>query len=242
MIIIPSIDIKDGRVVRLLRGDYSQETVYPGTPVEYAKRWQDEGAELIHVVDLDGALTGKPINFGIVEKVVKSVDIPVELGGGLRKESDIATAFEIGVDRVVIGTKALDEDFISKLAQKYGASIIIGLDVRQGYVQTEGWRRETKVGIDKSLQTFEDLGLETVVFTDISKDGTLSGPNLEELKNLLKKTELNVILSGGISSLDDIKELTKIKSNNLFGAIIGRALYEERFKLKEAISIIEKGR
>ncbi|MBL7070993.1 MAG: 1-(5-phosphoribosyl)-5-[(5-phosphoribosylamino)methylideneamino]imidazole-4-carboxamide isomerase [Candidatus Omnitrophica bacterium] len=238
MQIIPAIDLKDGKVVRLTRGDYQQVKVYSDDPVRIAKNWQDQGASTLHIVDLDGALAGKPKNSGSVAKIVKAVGIPVELGGGLRSEKDISGAFKSGASKVVLGSKAVEEvDVVKDAINKYGEKIIVSIDSRDGLVMLQGWTKASTVKAIDLAKKVEGLGAFAVIYTDITVDGTLSGPNLDGLDDFLSKVNISVISAGGISSLDDIKRLKALDRKNLYGVIVGKALYEGALDLKEAISI-----
>jgi phosphoribosylformimino-5-aminoimidazole carboxamide ribotide isomerase len=241
MHIIPAIDLRDGNVVRLFQGK-DDEKVYSRNPVVVARHWKKQGAALIHVVDLDGAFSGEPKNLDSLKKIVEAVDIPIEFGGGLRTKEIIRAVFSLGVERVVLGTKAVeDKDFLRQVRDEFKDSVIVSIDARNGVVLTQGWQESSsgkKTAGDFGLE-LKNMGFGEVIYTDTSKDGTLRGPNLPALDELLIKTGLEVIASGGVSSLDDIIALSKMEPKGLTGAIVGKALYEERFMLKEALKLLK---
>ncbi len=233
---IPAIDLKDGRVVRLLQGKFEAESVYPEEPRLLARRFEDEGAERIHVVDLDGALKGEPKNFALVESVVRAVKVPIEVGGGIRRPEQVARYLEMGAGWVILGTKAcLDPGFLKETLSAFGERVIVGIDASNGQVAVDGW---TKVLPQKALDFAEQvqrMGGKTVIYTDIAKDGALSGPNLAQVSAVCDALSIDVIASGGVSSTADLKALNALKKNNLKAVIIGKALYEKKFTVNEAV-------
>lgn len=237
MIIIPAIDIKGGKVVRLVQGKFSAETVYSASPLEMANKWASFGVEMIHVVDLDGAAEGRLKNLDVIKEMAKAVKPKIELGGGIRSEEAIKRVLDAGVAKVVIGTKALDEVFLWHAAAKFKDAIVVGIDARDGIAYTKGWAFETKTKVADLVGMIEKCGIRTINYTDISKDGMLEGPNVDSLKALLAVTKMEVIASGGISSIDDIKKLKPLEKDGLKGVIIGKALYENRIDLAEAIRV-----
>ena len=238
MIVIPAIDILGGKVARLKRGDFKFEKTYEGTPVEFAKKWEVLGAQMIHMVDLDGARTGVFENLDLIGKIASSVRSPIELGGGLRDKETIDKALSVGIKRVIVGTRALDMDFVREVIKKFGPEkVIVGVDSRQGKIAISGWTETKDITTLDFTAQLEGLGVKTIVFTDILRDGTLSGPNLESLNAVLDATKMDVIASGGVSSVDDILELKRLESKGLVGCIVGKALYEGRLDLEEAIEI-----
>lgn len=254
MLIIPAVDLKNGRVVRLFQGDQNKEKVYSDDPVDVAKDWESQGAELIHVVDLDGAFTGSPKNLDALEKVVKDVSIPIEFGGGIRTEESISKLLNLGVYRVVLGTVAFeDRALLEDLIKKYKEKVIVSVDVKNdGTVALKGWTETA--GKQSSLVSFakylSGIGVSEIIFTDIERDGTLLGLRTGWLGQYLvmlakdAKIDMSLIVAGGVSSLKDIAFLKGLsKTTNLRGAIIGKALYEGRFTLAEAIECkpTEKG-
>lgn len=237
MEIIPAIDIKDGRCVRLYQGDFAQMTVYADDPVAVARQWQAQGASRIHVVDLDGARTGRPQNVDAVLAITQAVQIPVQLGGGLRREEDVAAALALGVERVIIGTAAIVEtELVARLLERFGERIIIGIDARNGMVATDGWTVTSTIAATDLAGQMVALGARRFIYTDISRDGSLSGPNFTALAELVKPDGPAIIASGGIANLDHIRQLAQI---GVEGVIIGKALYTGAIYLPEAIAIAQ---
>jgi phosphoribosylformimino-5-aminoimidazole carboxamide ribotide isomerase len=235
MLIIPAIDIKDGCVVRLVQGKLN-ERVYSRDPLKTARHWARQGAELIHVVDLDGARGGRPKNLSFVKEIINNINVPIEFGGGVRNILTIKKLLAIGISRVVLGTRAAqDKAFIKEAFKRFKEKIIVSLDVHGGMVCVKGWQSNCP-GIDMlGFALFlKSVGFRRVIYTDISKDGTLKGPNIQGTKELLKKTGLGVIASGGISSLDDLYKLKSLQKQGLEGVIVGKALYEGKFTLRQA--------
>lgn len=235
--VIPAIDIKGGKVVRLAQGAADRQTVYSDDPLEVAERLASFKVDLIHVVDLDGAFEGKPKNLGIVKKMVKAIKPKVEFGGGARDEKSIKAILDAGVAKVVVGTKALDEEFLVKIASKFAERIVVGVDARDGVVYTKGWVANTGIKAVELAKKIEASGIGTINYTDISTDGMLQGPNLDSLRTILKSARLKVVASGGISSIEDVKNLKNLEADGLAGIIIGKAIYEKRIDLAEAIEI-----
>lgn len=237
MLIIPAIDIMDGKVVRLERGDADKKTVYSNDPVGIARKWQDAGAKWLHLVDLDGALSGIYKNLDIIERIVKAVDADIELGGGIRTKKSLRQGIELGASRVVLGTKATeDEEFVKEALSEFGDKIAIAIDSKGGFVSARGWVHSTKLTPVKLANKMQSIGIRTLIFTDISRDGMLSGPNLKAIKELLNAVDnVDIIASGGISCLNDILKLKRLEPSGLCGVIVGKALYEGKLSLKEAI-------
>src|SRR4051794_9340360 len=231
--IYPAIDMRGGKCVRLLQGDYDKETVYGDSPFEMAKSFADAGAAWIHMVDLDGAKDGKRVNDRFVIEAAQNLDAKVQIGGGIRSEEDILHYLENGVDRVIIGSIAVSNpEFAIEMIAKYGAKIAVGIDAKNGYVATHGWLDTSSVKAVELGKRFADAGAETFIFTDIATDGTLAGPNIEAVCELAEVTGKNVIASGGVSSLADLQAIAQ---KGIRGAIVGKALYENRFTLLEAL-------
>jgi len=236
MKIIPAIDIMDKSVVRLERGEFGKETIYSGNPTMIAEKWKASGADLIHVVDLDGARLGRPINLDVVSEIAKNVKIDIELGGGLRSEEDLKNAFNSGTTYLVVGTSAVeDEVFCGRLIEKYKDKVIFAVDARDGKVATRGWKKVSEYETLAYAKKLEHLGAKKIIYTDISRDGMMTGPNLENLKSLLGSTALEITASGGISGIEDIKVLKGLEKEGLRSVIVGKALYEGKLDLKEAI-------
>lgn len=237
MIVMPAIDIRGGKVVRLIQGDIGLETVYSDSPMEIADKWASFGVELIHIVDLDGALEGELKNFNIVKEIVKNIKPKVELGGGIRDEAAIKRVLDAGVEKVVIGTKALDEKFLEKVEKKFKDKVVVSIDAREGIVHSKGWVFNTKMSAIDLTKKAESLGIKRINYTDISKDGTLGGPNIRSLAKLLKSTKVDIVASGGITTINDVKNLKALEKDGLAGIIVGKALYENTLDLKEAIKV-----
>ncbi|NTZ20508.1 1-(5-phosphoribosyl)-5-[(5-phosphoribosylamino)methylideneamino]imidazole-4-carboxamide isomerase [Paenibacillus sp. JMULE4] len=238
-VIYPAIDIRGGKCVRLIQGDYNQETVYNENPLEVAKAWESQGAKWIHLVDLDGAKAGYPVNDKLIGEIAKSVQVPVQLGGGLRTEKDVDHVLSLGVSRVILGTAAIENrDFVNRVLAKHGEKVAIGLDARDGYVATRGWLETSAVKADELAVELAREGARTFIFTDISRDGMMSGPNVEAIVHLAKVSGQTVIASGGVSQYDDLKRLVQYASEGVGGAIVGKALYTGSIKLEEAQSLV----
>ncbi len=240
MRLYPAIDIKDGQCVRLKKGLFNDVTVYSDKPYEIARGFEQDGAKFIHTVDLDGALKGRGVNADTIRKIVSSVNIPVQMGGGVRTLENIKEVLDLGVYRVIIGTKAVENpDFIKQAIDKFGPEhIVVGVDAKDGLVAVEGWEKVSdKTALSLAL-AMKDMGVQTIVYTDISKDGMLQGPNIEQTKLLSDKTGINIIASGGMSCVQDLKN---INDAGIHGAIIGKALYENRINLKDAVDMFESG-
>lgn len=238
MIIIPAIDLKNGQVVRLYKGRFHEVTYYPFSPVAAAEKWRHQGAKRLHIVDLDGAQTGVLHNSSIIREVVRKLDIPVQVGGGIRDMESIDAILDLGVDRVVLGTKAIeDQDFIAKVLARWQDKIIVSVDCANGFVTQRGWTSTSNVkGVDLAKK-LQQQGLRTLVYTDIARDGTLQGPNFSAVEEMLQSVTIDVIASGGISCLDDIKRYKQMTYKNLMGVITGKAIYEGKLDFKEAVSL-----
>lgn len=239
MKLFPAIDIKNGQCVRLRQGNFRDMLVYSDLPYKIARQWESMGASYIHVVDLDGALAGRSVNEEAIREIVRNVSIPIQLGGGIRSIKDIENMLNLGVSRVIIGTKAVsDPGFMKEIISLFGPEhVIAGIDAKDGIVAVEGWERLSRYNAVNLALEMKKMGVETIVYTDISKDGMLQGPNIQYTAELVEATGLNVIASGGISSL---KDLEMLRDCGVYGAIIGKALYENRIDLKQAIELFEK--
>ncbi|OGX06254.1 MAG: 1-(5-phosphoribosyl)-5-[(5-phosphoribosylamino)methylideneamino]imidazole-4-carboxamide isomerase [Omnitrophica WOR_2 bacterium GWA2_47_8] len=241
MIVIPAIDIKDGKVVRLLQGHFDKVTEYAKDPLALAKHWQKLGAQWLHVVDLDGAQTGEMKNLEIIKKIAKTVSIPIEVGGGIRGEKEVKELLKAKIARVILGTRVVREkDFLKKILSLGQDKIAVSLDCSNGFVTQRGWVEVSDIKGTDFAKDLEAMGLKTLIYTDVAKDGTLSGPNWDGLKEILKTVEISVIASGGISSLDDIKKLMDLKAQNLWGAITGKAIYENKLDFRKAVELTAK--
>lgn len=242
MIIIPAIDLKDGKCVRLAQGRMEQETIYSANPVEVAKHWESKGAERLHIVDLNGAVIGKPFHLALIEEILHSVHIPVEIGGGIRDLATIDHYIQCGAGWVILGTAALrNRHLLTEACQKFQGKVILGIDARGGRVAVEGWKVETAVSASELVKEFERIDLSAIIFTDIERDGMGTGINVESTRNLSRSTSIPVIASGGVSTVDDIKRLLELEDDGVVGVIIGRALYTGAIHLEEAICLAKKG-
>lgn len=235
MLILPAIDLYDKKAVRLYKGDYDQMTVYSNNPIEIAREFQQCGATFIHMVDLEGAKNGTTPNIDEVRRVVEYTDLNVEIGGGIRDEETVKKYIDLGVTRVILGTAAVTDDaFLRKMVEKYKQAIAVGVDLKDGYVAIKGWTEKSQLTADDFFKHLSDIGVKTVICTDISKDGAMQGTNRELYKELSKKYSMDIVASGGVSSLEDIKAL---KEMNLYGAILGKAYYVGAVDLKEAVEV-----
>lgn len=236
MLIIAAVDIKRGQVVRLTGGDFKKDKVYFDDPFDAALLWKSQGIQFLHVVDLDGAAAGCLKNFKSIKTICKEIDIPVEVGGGIRDEEEIRKVLDIGAKRVVLGTMAAtNKDLLEKLLRKFKDEIIVSIDGLDGKVAVSGWKDKLKTDAVSLITELESMGIERIIYTDINRDGTLKGVRTEIAEDILKKTKVRLIFGGGISSLEDIIELKKIEKHGLEGIIIGKALYEGKIDLKKAL-------
>ena len=235
MLILPAIDLYEQKAVRLYKGDYDNMTVYSDNPLEVARKFQECGATFIHLVDLEGAKFGTTPNLDIVRKIVEYTDLDVEIGGGIRDDETVKKYIDIGVRRVILGTAAVtDDDFLRRCIEKYKDSIAVGVDLKDGYVAIKGWTEKSQKTADEFFSHLSDIGVKTVICTDISKDGAMKGTNRELYKELSAKYSMDIVASGGVSDLEDIKALREM---NLYGAIVGKAYYIGAIDLKEAIEV-----
>lgn len=238
MIIFPAIDIKDGKVVRLFQGKFDEVTEYSGDPVVVAKNWQQKGAQWLHVVDLDGARTGKMQNIDVIIAIAKKVSIPVQVGGGIRIREDIQRLIDGGVGRVVLGTRVIsDRDFLVEMLALWKKEIAVSLDCADGFVAQRGWTESSNVKAVDFVNGLAGLNLACLIYTDIVRDGMLTGPDIVGLRALLSMTEIPIIASGGVASIEDLKKLRALEPEGLLGAIVGKAIYEGRVNLEEAIRV-----
>lgn len=238
MIIIPAIDVKDGQCVRLAQGDFRRVTVYSDNPVEIAKMWQAHGATRMHVVDLDGSLAGSPRNREVIRKIVEGVQVPVQVGGGIRDMHTIDAYLAIGVRWVIIGTMALkNETFVKEASDRFRGNIILGIDANDGKVAVQGWTEQTSETVIDIARRFEGYGVDAIVYTDIKRDGMETGPNVEATKTLAQSVNIPVIASGGVSSVQDIRRILDVEMFGVTGVIIGKALYSGAVSLREAIRL-----
>jgi len=240
MILLPAVDVRDGKAVRLRQGDFDQETVYADDPLEAARSFVEAGARFLHVVDLDGARQGEPVNLHHVEKIASMLDVPVELGGGLRSIASIRRALAAGASRVVLGTAAFtDPDLLDEALSAFTSRILVGVDVRGGMVSVAGWTRETQVSGEEAIRQMQSQGATRFVYTNVDRDGMLDGPDLDEVRRVSETVRGRFLYSGGIGSIDDLRALRQLRLVNLAGIISGKALYEGRFGVREAREALE---
>ena len=241
MLIIPAIDLKDGKCVRLRQGRMDDETVFSDNPVEMAGQWVEQGARRLHLVDLNGAFDGEPVNGKIVQSIARAFpDLPIQIGGGIRTLETIESYINAGVDYVIIGTKAVkDPGFVFEACRQFPGHIIVGIDAKDGLVATDGWAEVSEVTAIDCARQFESDGVDAIVYTDISRDGMMQGVNVEATVNLAKAVKIPVIASGGVTNMDDIKNLLPAAKHGLLGAITGRAIYEGTLDLEEAQSFAD---
>jgi len=241
VILLPAIDILDGKAVRLARGEFSQQTVYDADPLDAARRWVDGGARALHVVDLDGARAGEPVNLAQVERIASALGVPVQIGGGLRTPAAVAAALGVGATRVVLGTAALrDVDFLDEMVSSHGEKVVVSLDARGGKLATAGWTEQTEIPVEQAVQRLSQRGVRRFVYSSIERDGMLAGPDLEGARQVAEATRGTFVYSGGISSLADLEALVALRQVNLTGVIVGKALFEGRIEVGEAQSLLDQ--
>ncbi|NLK01307.1 MAG: 1-(5-phosphoribosyl)-5-[(5-phosphoribosylamino)methylideneamino]imidazole-4-carboxamide isomerase [Clostridia bacterium] len=240
MLIIPAIDIRKGKCVRLFQGDMGMETVYSHDPIRVASEWEDQGAPFLHIIDLDGAFSGTPKNLNIVKKIKEKTEIPLQLGGGIRDLETIENILSQGIDRVILGTAAADTDFLEEAHSLYREKIVVGVDIRKGKIAIKGWKSLVERNIAGFIKDIQDIGIARVIFTDTSRDGTLRGPNIDIIKDFLEAVDLKVIIAGGMASLANLKQLLQLEYPNFEGVILGKSLYDGNIDLKEALDLVKQ--
>ncbi len=241
MIVIPAIDIRGGTCVRLLQGDFERTTVYSDDPVDMAKKWQEKGAARIHVVDLDGSRTGRPQNREVIERIVREIDVPLQVGGGIRDIETVGRYIEMGVGYCIVGTVALkDRGFVIEACRRFNNSIILGIDARDGKVAVEGWTEDTILTPLEIARSYEGCGLAAIVYTDIARDGMETGVNIEATKELAESVNIPIIASGGVSGIGDIEKLIDVEKSGITGVITGKAIYEGTLDLQEAVAMTRR--
>lgn len=243
MDVIPAIDVLDGKCVRLYQGDYQQAETFDENPVAVARQWADQGASWVHVVDLDGAKAGESVNLAAIEAIVRAVDVPIQVGGGLRNRQSVVNLLERGVRRVILGTIAVEQpELVRSLCTEFPGQIVVGIDARNGKVATRGWLETSEVLATDLAQRMAQFGVAAIIYTDIHRDGTLEGPNLEALRDLATAVDVPIIASGGVSSVSDLMRLLALEALGVTGAIVGRALYTGDVVLPEALRAVGPGR
>ncbi|CAM4087189.1 1-(5-phosphoribosyl)-5-[(5-phosphoribosylamino)methylideneamino]imidazole-4-carboxamide isomerase [Saccharibacillus endophyticus] len=239
--IYPAIDIRGGKCVRLLQGDYAQETVFNESPLDAAKQWENLGGQFVHLVDLDGAKEGRPVNHELIGRIASSLNVPVQIGGGLRTFEDVKLLLSLGVSRVILGTAAIeDKAFTEKVLAEYGDKAAIGIDARNGFVATRGWLETSEVRAEDLAKELAAKGAETFIFTDISRDGMMQGPNVEAILSLAKASGKTVIASGGVTVQGDLERLAAHADDGIGGAIVGKALYTGNIDLASALAAVKR--
>jgi phosphoribosylformimino-5-aminoimidazole carboxamide ribotide isomerase len=240
MIVFPAVDIQGGKAVRLRRGDFDDVTVFGDDPVELARHWQEQGAEALHVVDLDAARTGELVNVDLVERIVKALDIPVQYGGGIRTPKSLALVAGLGVHWCVMGTAAVTAlDLLDDAVNWLGERLVVGMDCTDGMVSTHGWQERSQMSAIRFSKILAEHGVHRVVYTDTTRDGMLGGPNLVGLRDLAEVSPLEIVLSGGVGLLDDLRRLKRLERPTVMGVIVGRALYEKAFTLQQAKAVFD---
>lgn len=243
MDVIPAIDLLQGQCVRLYQGDYARSQVFNENPADVARQWVEQGASSLHIVDLDGAKTGRVVNLPAIEAIVQAVPVPVQIGGGLRDRTSVAQLLSLGVQRVILGTIAVEQPtLVAELCQEFPGQIVVGIDARNGRVATRGWLETSEVLATQLATQMQELGTAAIIYTDIHRDGTLTGPNLEALRELAAAVTIPVIASGGVSSVTDLLSLLALEPQGVSGVIVGRALYTGDISLKQALQAIGQGR
>jgi phosphoribosylformimino-5-aminoimidazole carboxamide ribotide isomerase len=241
MILLPAIDIREGRAVRLERGDFSKETVYAEDPLEAARTWAREGARFLHVVDLDGAREGEPMNLHHLRRITQELEVGVQYGGGLRSVGAVRQALAAGADRVILGTAAYtDVEFLEEVLEAWGRRVLVAVDVRGGYVSVSGWTKATQMRGEDVIERMQARGVKQFIYTNVDRDGTLDGPDPEEVTRLAVAIRGRFLYSGGIASLDDLRALKRLRLVNLAGVVSGKALYERRFTVAEAQQLLKE--
>jgi len=239
MIIFPAIDIKDGVCVRLIKGDFRQITSYENMPIDQATKYFQNGFNNIHIVDLDGALNGRPVNSILITEIIKKVKSKIQVGGGIRTIDDISRWIEMGVDKIVMGTAAVENTELLKTAcNKFKNKIAVSLDVKNGLIALSGWKKQTNISAIDFIKEIQNFGVSRIIYTDINKDGTKQGPNIKDAVELSSKVKIPLVISGGISSIEDVKKIKSLNNPNIEGVIIGKAIYDGNIKISELAKLI----
>ena len=240
MKIFPAIDIKDNKCVRLIKGDFDNKTEYETSPIDQASKYKDHGFKNLHIVDLDGALTGETVNLDIIQKIVSKFDLKIEIGGGVRTFESIQKYIDVGVEKVILGSAAIkDKNFLQEACEKFPNKIALGLDAKDGYLSVSGWKESSNQLTLDYLKEVNDYGASRLIYTDINRDGTKASPNFEETSKVADKSNCPVIISGGVSSIDDVKKAKNLNNKNIEGVIVGKAIYDGDIKLEELAKEID---
>ena len=239
MIIFPAIDIKDGVCVRLIKGDYRQITSYENTPIDQARTYFKNGFNNIHIVDIDGALHGRPVNSILIKEIITKVKAKIQIGGGIRTIDDISRWIEMGIDRVVMGTAAVENtELLETACNKFKNKIAVSLDVKDGLIALSGWKKQTNISAIDFIKKIQNFGVSRIIYTDINRDGTKQGPNIKDTVELSSKAKIPLVISGGVSSLEDIKKIKSLSNSNIEGVIIGKAIYDGDIKINDLAKLI----
>jgi len=239
MIIFPAIDIKDGVCVRLIKGDYRQITSYENTPIDQAKKYFQNGFNNIHIVDIDGALRGRAVNSFIINEIVKKIKTKIQIGGGIRTIDDISRWVEMGVDKVVMGTAAVENiELLETACNKFKNKIAVALDVKDGFIALSGWTKRTNISAMDFIKKIQNFGVSRIIYTDINRDGTKQGPNIKDTVELSSKSTIPLVISGGVSSLEDIKKIKSLSNSNIEGVIVGKSIYDGDIKISDLAKLI----
>jgi len=239
MIIFPAIDIKDGVCVRLIKGDYRQITTYENTPLDQAKKYFENGFNNIHIVDIDGALHGRPVNSILIKEIIKKVKSKIQIGGGIRTIEDISRWIEMGIDRVVMGTAAVENlELLETACNKFKNKIAVSLDAKDGLIALSGWKKQTNISAIDFIKKIQNFGVSRIIYTDINKDGTKKGPNIKDTVELSSKIKIPLVISGGVSSIEDIKKIKSLNNSNIEGVIVGKSIYDGDIKISDLTELI----
>ena len=239
MIILPAIDIKDGVCVRLVKGDYRQITTYENTPIDQATTYSKNGFNNIHIVDIDGAIHGRPVNSILIKEIIKKVKSKIQIGGGIRTIDDISRWIEMGIDRVVMGTAAVENiELLETACNKFKNKIAVSLDAKDGLIALSGWKKQTNISAIDFIKKIQNFGVSRIIYTDINRDGTKQGPNIKDTVELSSKTKIPLVISGGVSSIEDIKKIKSLNNPNIEGVIIGKAIYDGDIKISDLSKLI----
>jgi len=239
MIIFPAIDIKDGVCVRLIKGDFRQITSYKNTPIDQAIKYFQNGFNNIHIVDIDGALHGRPVNSILIKEIIKKVKAKIQIGGGIRTIEDISRWIEMGIDRVVMGTAAVENlELLETACNKFKNKIAVALDVKDGFIALSGWTKRTNISAIDFIKKIQNFGVSRIIYTDINKDGTKKGPNIKDTTELSNKVKIPLVISGGVSSIDDVKKIKSLNNSNIEGVIVGKSIYDGDIRINDLVELI----
>lgn len=241
MLVLPAIDLKGGKCVRLYQGEMATAKVYSNSPEETARKWESEGAKMLHVVDLDGAMVGEPRNLGAISRILQAIGVPIELGGGIRDEKTVEDYLQLGVSKVILGTAAYqNREMLRRVCKEFPGRIAVGIDAREGFVAVQGWQEVTEMAAMDLARELEDAGVSHIIYTDIVRDGALSGPNLDATASLARAVSIPVVLSGGMHSFEDLKAAASLEADGVKAVILGRSIYEGTIDLAKAIEEVQK--